>query len=299
MRTRKQITNIEAGKGFGGPTNTFANAPAYPTAEDRVVVRPNFDTLYCSAWLDLTKEPMVVSVPDTGGRYYLLPMLDMWTDVFASPRWRTTGTRAQTLVVAPVGWRPDIRDRLVDESRLPKDAQRIEAPTPYVWIIGRIQTDGPSDHDAVHRIQEGLKITPLSQWGRAPEPVAFKLDPTVDMKTPPKLQVDRMPASRFFAYAAELLKVQQPHLTDGPIIAQMKKIGIEPGKSFDIGKVDPVVQRGLEGALHDAQMLMAWKAPTVARVVNGWSINTDTMGVWQLLPQARNHHAAWALREPS
>src|SRR5262249_28124630 len=180
--TRKQLTNIEPGKGFGGPMNTFANIPAYPTAEDRAVVRPNFDTLYSSAWLDLTKEPTVVSVPDTNGRYYLLPILDMWTDVFASLGWRTTGTQAQTLVIVPLGWRPDMQDRLVDNFKLPTDTQRLEAPTPYVWIIGRIKTDGPADYDAVHKIQAGLKVTPLSQWGKTPEPIPFKPDPAVDMK---------------------------------------------------------------------------------------------------------------------
>ena len=91
--TRKQLTNAEPGKGFSGPVNSFANALEYPAADMKAVVRPNFDTLYSSGWLDLTKEPVIVSVPDTGGRYYLLPMLDMWTDVFASPGWRTTGTR--------------------------------------------------------------------------------------------------------------------------------------------------------------------------------------------------------------
>jgi hypothetical protein len=278
--TRKQLTNVETGKGFGGPMNTFANVPAYPTAQDRAVVRPNFDTLYSSGWLDLTNEPMVVSMPDTSGRYYLLPMLDMWTDVFASPGWRTTGTQAQTLVIVPPGWRPDLRDRLIDEFKLPKNTQRMDAPTPYVWIIGRIKTDGPSDYDAVHKLQAALKITPLSQWGKRPEPVAFKPDPTVDMTTPPKLQVDRMPADEFFAYAAELLKLHPPHLTDQPIIAQLTKIGIEPGKSFDMSKVDPVIQRGLDDARHDAQMLMAWKVRSLARVANGWSMNTDTMGVY-------------------
>jgi hypothetical protein len=278
--TRRQLTNVEPGKGFGGPMNTFANVPAYPTAQDRVVVRPNFDTLYSSGWLDLTKEPVVISVPDTGGRYYLLPMLDMWTDVFASPGWRTTGTQAQTLVITPPGWRPDLRSRFIDEFRLPKDAQRIDAPTPYVWVIGRIKTDGPSDYDAVHKIQAALKVTPLSQWGKASEPVAFKVNPEIDMKTPPKLQVDAMPASRFFAWAAELLKMHPPHLTDQPIMARMKRIGIEEGKTFDISMLDPAIQKGLDNVPQSARQLMAWKVASLARVVNGWSMNTDTMGVY-------------------
>jgi hypothetical protein len=278
--TREQLTNVEPGKGLGGPMNMFQNILTFPSAEMRVVVRPNFDTLYSSAWLDLTKEPVIVSAPDTGGRYYLLPMLDMWTDVFASPGWRTTGTQAGNYLVAPLGWRPDLRDRFIDEFKLPKDTQRIEAPTPYVWIIGRTKTDGPSDYAAVNKIQEGFKVTPLSEWGKAPKPVEVKIDPSIDMKTPPKIQVDSMPAGKFFAYGAELMKLHPPHLTDEPIIARMKRIGLEPGKSFDIAKLDPGVVKVLEGVPAAAQQLMAWKVPTLARVTNYWSMNTDTMGVY-------------------
>jgi hypothetical protein len=269
--TRKQSTNVEPGKEFGaGPMNEFTSVKEYPPAAFKGVVRVNFDTLYSIAWLDLTKEPMIVSAPDTDGRYYLLPMLDMWTDVFASPGWRTTGTQAGNFLVTPPGWNGDV----------PSGMSRISAPTSFVWIIGRTKTDGPPDYDAVHKIQAGYKVTPLSDWGKTAQPLQLKIDPTVDMKTPPKTQVDTMPADKFFAYAAELLKVNPPHITDEPIIAQMKNIGIEQGKSFDMAKVDPAIRGALTSAPEEAQKLMEWKLPTIARVVNGWSMNTDTMGVY-------------------
>src|SRR6516165_2833744 len=269
--TRRVVTNVEAGKmpGFG-PANMFHNFSVFPTADFKTVVRPNFDTLYSSAFIDMTREPVVVSAPNTDGRYYLLPMLDAWSDVFASPGWRTTGTQAGNFLITPPGWNGDV----------PSGMTRIDAPTPWVWIIGRTQTNGPADYDAVHKIQAGYKVTPLSQWGKPPVPTEVKIDPSVDMKTPPKIQVDTMAASKFFAYAAELLKLQPPHITDQPIIARLKRIGFEVGKSFDLDKVDAAVKKALETAPEDAQKLMAWKAPTLARVANYWSMNTDTMGVY-------------------
>ena len=158
--------------------------------------------------------------------------------------------------------------------------QQIKAPTPYVWIIGRTKTDGPADYDAVHKIQAGYKITPLSGWGKTPEAVTGTVDPSVDMKTPPKVQVDTMPADKYFAYAAEVLKANPPHITDEPIVARMKRIGIEVGQGFDFAKLDPAMRKALASAPADAQALMKWKVPTLARVVNYWSMNTDTMGVY-------------------
>jgi hypothetical protein len=269
--TRRQFTNVEPGKEFGkGPMNMFVNVPEYPPADFKGVVRSNFDTLYSIAWLDLTREPLVVAVPDTAGRYYLLPMLDMWTDVFASPGWRTTGTTAANFLVTPPGW----------SGAVPDGFTRLAAPTPYLWVIGRTKTDGPADYDAVHRIQAGYMVVPLSRWGNLPEPVTVTIDPGVDMKTPPKIQVDTMPAAKYFSYAADLLKLHPPHDTDQPIVAQLKRIGIEPGKSFDFEKLEPAVRKALESAPADAQQLMTWKLPTLARNVNGWSMNTDTMGVY-------------------
>jgi hypothetical protein len=139
--TRKQLTNGELVPAAGrGPMNIFVNVPAYPPADFKGVVRSNFDTLYSLAWLDLTKEPLVISAPDTDGRFYLLPMLDMWSDVFASPGWRTTGTKAGDFLVTPPGW----------TGAVPSGFMRLAAPTPYIWIIGRTKTDGAADYAAVH-----------------------------------------------------------------------------------------------------------------------------------------------------
>jgi hypothetical protein len=117
--TRRQFTNIEPGKEPGkGPMNMFNNVPEYPPASFKGVVRPNFDTLYSIAYLDMTKEPVIVSVPDTNGRYYLLPMLDMWSDVFASPGWRTTGTQAGNFFITPPGWSGTVPDGMTRTSAL-------------------------------------------------------------------------------------------------------------------------------------------------------------------------------------
>jgi hypothetical protein len=269
--TRKVTTNYPPGSKPGmGPMNAFHHMRAFPPADFREVVRPNFDTLYSSAWLDLTKEPLIVSAPDTGGRYYLLPMLDMWTDVFAVPGKRTSGTKAASWAVVPPGW----------SGSLPGDVERIDAPTPYVWIIGRTQTNGPKDYAAVHKIQDGFKITPLSRWGKPPERVVEKIDSTVDMKTPPLHQVNSMPAAKYFAYGAELMKRDPPHITDWSILARMKHIGLEQGKSFDLAKANPAVRSALERAVPNALQEMRRKVPTLATVVNGWQMNTNTMGVY-------------------
>ncbi|WP_095196892.1 DUF1254 domain-containing protein [Pseudomonas sp. Irchel 3A7] len=269
--TRKQFTNIEPGKEFGkGPMNMFVSVPQYPPADFKGVVRANFDTLYSIAWLDLTKEPLVIAAPDTAGRFYLLPMLDMWSDVFASPGWRTTGTDAAQFLVTPPGW----------TGTVPAGLNHLPAPTPFVWVIGRTKTDGAADYAAVHKIQAGYTVTPLSRLGKSEEPVSVKIDPAVDMKTPPKIQVDTLSAAGYFAYAAELLKVHPAHSTDQPMLAQIKRIGIEPGKSFDLDALDPDIKAALQTVPQEAQALMKWKVETLARVVNGWSMNTDTMGVY-------------------
>src|SRR5262245_42411814 len=221
--TRKQLTNADPkANPIGGPANAFTHIRTFPPADMRAVVRPNFDTLYSSAWLDLTAGPLIISTADTGGRYFLLPMLDMWTDVFAAPGKRTNGTGAASFAVIPPGW----------SGQVPQGVEAIRAPTPHVWVIGRTQTNGVKDYEAVHKVQDGYLVTALADWGKAPRKAEQKIDPSVDTKTEPMKQLRDMPAVTYFKYGAELMKKNPPHETDWSINARMKRIGLEPGKSF-------------------------------------------------------------------
>jgi hypothetical protein len=265
--TRLQLTNTDPRVSpVGGPANAFTHVRAFPPADLRVVVRPNFDTLYSSAWLDLTNGPVIVSTADTRGRYFMLPILDMWSDVFAVPGTRTNGTAAGAFALVPQGW----------SGTLPAGVQQIDAPTPHVWIIGRTQTNGPKDYEAVHKVQDGFTITLLADWGKTPRKIEQKIDASVDTKTEPLRIVNQMPAAQYFTYGAALMKVNPPHLTDWSILARMKRIGIQPGK-FDAGKVSAdALTKGAASGL----TLMRDKVSSIARVSNGWQMNTETMGVY-------------------
>lgn len=265
--TRKQFINIDPKVNpIGGPPNKFVHIREFPSADMRLVVRPNFDTLYSSAWLDLSDGPIVVSNADTDGRYFLLPMLDMWTNVFAVPGKRTTGTKTANYAVVPPGW----------SGTLPPDVERIDAPTPHVWIIGRTQTNGVEDYDAVHKVQDGYKITLLDDWGKTPRTIEQKIDTSVDTKTPPLRLVNGMAAADYFARGAELMRENPPHNTDWSLLARMKRIGLEPGRFDASGISADALTEGAAAGLK----LMEQKMPTLARVANGWQMNTDTMGVY-------------------
>jgi hypothetical protein len=263
--TRLQSVNTPAGtKPAFGPPNEFHHMRAFPTAEFRAVVRPNFDTLYSSAWLDLTAGPVILHAPDTDDRYYMLPMIDMWTDVFANPGKRTTGTHAKDFVVTGPGY----------SGELPAGLPVIAAPTPYVWIVGRTQTNGPADYDAVHKVQDAYGITPL---GKAPKHV---IDPNYDTTTEPLKKVNNMSAADFFAYAADLLAVNPPHATDFSQLARIANLGIVAGKPFDASGFSAGQRADIDAGWAAALQDMLTGTRTLGSSVNGWTMFTETMGVY-------------------
>ena len=161
----------------------------YPTAAFKDVTAPNADTLYTTAWIDVTNEPWVLSLPDAHDRYYLFPMLDGWTDVFQVPGKRTTGTGPQKYAITGPGWK----------GTLPEGVKEYQSPTGLVWVLGRIYCTGtPEDYAAVHKMQDEVSLVPLSAYGKPYTPLPGKVDPSIDMKTPVRDQVNAFDIAAYF-----------------------------------------------------------------------------------------------------
>jgi len=144
--TRRIVTNVADTRQFSkAPMNQFANVPTFPDATYPDIVRPNVDTLYSLMWFDVSKEPLLVSVPDSGGRYYLLPMLDMWTDVFQSTGKRTTGTSAQLLAIAEPSGKANSLRALCSFIVLPRSAGSSVARRPTAKPITTQCTNSRTD----------------------------------------------------------------------------------------------------------------------------------------------------------
>lgn len=271
--TMRQATNVpdDATVNMRAPVNQFAHARAYPKADEKDVVRFNFDTLYSFAWLDLSREPVILSVSDTEGRYYLLPMLDMWTDVFAVVGTRTTGNEAGTYAIVAPGWTGTLPDGVV----------KITAPTSAIWIIGRTQTNGPADYDAVHKVQDGYRLTPLSQWGKdyAP-PKNMPVDASVDNTTPPLVQVNSLDGVAMLTRLADLMVKYPPHPNDYPILLRLRQLGVEPGKPFDAAKLAPQTRDIVNKAAKETLDALPVRMLTMTPAENGWNIGREHMGTY-------------------
>jgi hypothetical protein len=269
--TRTRLTNVPHPMGSAAPVNQFASLKAFPDATFTDVVSPNADTLYTQAWLDVGKEPMVLSVPDTHGRYYLMPMLDAWTNVFASPGKRTTGTGKGNFVIRGPHW----------SGSLPPGLKEIKSPTDMVWIIGRTQANGKADFPAVNAIQAKYKLTPLSAWGKPYTPPAnVPTDPNLDMKTSPVEKVAAMDAVTFFTRLAKLMKDNSPAAADTPIVERMAATGVVAGQPFDINKSGPDAAKAFADGVDDGKkrVIELGHNPGNGKMVNGWMLVTSDIG---------------------
>jgi hypothetical protein len=210
----------------------------------------------------------VVSVPATD-EYYLLPMYDMWTDIFACPGTRTTGGVAAHYAVCGPDW----------EGELPAGVVPLRAPTPWVWLITRTKAS-PSTYEQVHAFQDGMAITRLAAWPAPVAPPRGRVDPDVDGTTPPLRQVFALAAADFFAEGIALTKENRPHLNDHPILDRMERLGLRAGESFDLASAEPVAREALEAAAAAGPKKIAARQQSLAVPVDGWMSMTESLGTW-------------------
>jgi hypothetical protein len=266
--SRQVMTAVPKPEIGRAPANQFNDSHEFPDPNFTDVVSPNADTLYSMTWLDLSKEPIVLDLPDMGNRYYLMQMMDAWSNVFASPGTRTTGNRKGSHAIVGPAW----------TGTLPAGLREIKSPTDMVWIIGRTQTNGKADYPAVRAIKKQYRLIPLSVWGKEYTPPAeVPIDPTVNARTAPVVQVEKLDAVAFFGRLAALMKNNPPAAADKPMIDKLDRLGIEPGRDFPPAGLALDISQGLSDGVKAARASLAAEGKSLSGAprVNGWSISRD------------------------
>ncbi len=270
--TKKVSTNVPApipNKPIA-PVNQFGHFRTFPDANFKDVVRPNCDTYYSLAWLDLSTEPLVLSVPNTNGRYYLLPMLDAYTNVFASPGKRTTGTEAGNFLLTGPGF----------SGTVPPGMTEIKAPTNLVWILGRTQTNSQKDGATVVKsIQDGYRLTPQSKWGSSFIPAINKVDTSI-AKIPPPQALEQMDIEAFINRLNELISANPPSAEDSALIAKLSSVGVGAGKKFSISAFDATTQEKLKAIPSAVLQQLKVAAGNLGQLENGWNVTRTGMGTY-------------------
>jgi hypothetical protein len=264
--TRVQMSNVSKEEGLHAPMGKFINVKRYPPADFRGVSAPNADTLYSLAWVDLS-EPQVFSHPDMGKRFYLFEMTDLWMIDFSTPGTRTTGGAAANYLLTGPGWK----------GQVPVGMKQIPVQTRYMVILGRIYADGTEDdYKKVNGLQTQLKLTPLSSWGKTYEYKAPPVNPNpgFSMTAKPQEVINAMDIPTYFNLMAKLMgEAAPPAAEDAPILSRMSKIGLIPGKPFDISTLDPKIQAALKDAGKRGMALINDNQKNMGRSENGWTIS--------------------------
>ncbi|WP_134066889.1 DUF1254 domain-containing protein [Mycobacteroides salmoniphilum] len=264
--TRRVMTNVDKVTAPRAPMGQLMRMREYPNASFRDVTAPNADTLYTNAFVDVSKEPYVLSLPEANDRYSLFPMLDGYTNVFEVPGKRTTGTGPQTYAITGPGWK----------GTLPEGVKEYRSPTSMVWLLGRIYCTGtPEDYAAVHKMQDAISLVPLSSYGKPYTPPVSTVDPSIDMKTPVRDQVNNLSTKDYFGLLATLMKDNPPAEADKSTIDKMAKIGIEAGKPFNIDSLGAEAISALQSVPKEGFDKIAARFKDL-KDINGWRFSTQT-----------------------
>jgi len=267
---RQLMTSAGKGGVHRSPLNQFVHARAISENVAFGHFGADADMLHSIAWLNVAKEPTVLSVPDVHQRHYTMHLVDGWMIAFAALGARTTGNRKGHFAIVGPRWSGDI----------PTGIRVLASPTAIVWLIGRTQTHGAKDYSSVHEIQNQHGLTPLSLWGHteAPEQPAPAMR-DVALKATPSEQVARMDASTFFGRLNTLMSDNLPRTADAPALKRFSAVGVGPGRPFEL-RDDPVLARSVDGSVRTALARIVVEATKPSgRTPNGWEIQPNNVGV--------------------